>query len=125
MRRVDKDEELAEDKRRRPFPLFPTHNAPPMSLLRPRLSSLPCTCRVFSTSSYAAAPFAYTSLPARSLLALSGPDATKFLQGLLTNDVRRIGTAGSSGERGLYAALLKADVRTSLRAVERLADEMM
>jgi tRNA-modifying protein YgfZ len=41
------------------------------------------------------------SLDDRAVIRLSGPDAAKFLQGLVTNDVRRLGA-----ETGLYAALL-------------------
>lgn len=43
----------------------------------------------------------YCHLPTRRLLALQGPDRVDFLQGLLTNDVRKI-----SASQWLYAALL-------------------
>lgn len=124
---AEEGRERDEDKRRRPLRLrfLAPSNASLMSFLRPRLSHLPCTCRTFSTCTTLGAPYAYTTLPTRSLLTLSGPDTTKFLQGLLTNDVRRLGTVGSSGERGLYAALLKADVSPLVpTSFERLTDEM-
>ena len=48
------------------------------------------------------APF-YTRLDDRALLRLSGPDAREFLQGLISNDVRKL-----APERALYAAFLTA-----------------
>lgn len=41
-------------------------------------------------------------LPARGVVALSGPDARPFLQGLVSNDVNRVG----EGEAAVWAALL-------------------
>lgn len=43
----------------------------------------------------------YAILPARALIAVEGPDARDFLQGIVTNDVLRIGP-----DRAIYAALL-------------------
>jgi folate-binding protein YgfZ len=43
----------------------------------------------------------YILLPNRGLLAISGDDATDFLQGLISNDVTKV-----SPERALYSALL-------------------
>jgi folate-binding Fe-S cluster repair protein YgfZ len=40
-------------------------------------------------------------LSSRALLKLSGPDTTRFLQGLVTNDVNKL-----ENEKGLYAAIL-------------------
>lgn len=38
-------------------------------------------------------------LRSRSVIRLSGPDTLKFLQGLLTNDVRRLGVTVGEAER--------------------------
>ncbi|GAA5863274.1 hypothetical protein JCM3774_000839 [Rhodotorula dairenensis] len=89
--------------------------------------SLPrCTCtgprsrdrarRSFASSSRSLAPpFLYTTLPSRSLLAVRGPDAAAFLQGLVSNDVRRLAPRGDEDDpekqRILYANILKADGR--------------
>lgn len=55
-------------------------------------------------------PFLYTSLAStRAIMPIAGTDSNKFLQGLVTNDVRHIG-------RGVYAFVLKADV-SSRRAL--------
>jgi len=43
----------------------------------------------------------FALLPSRGLLALSGADARGFLQGLVSNDVEKVGA-----ERAIYAALL-------------------
>ena len=43
----------------------------------------------------------YTILPDRALIGIEGPDAHNFLQGIITNDVTRIGP-----DRAIYAALL-------------------
>jgi folate-binding Fe-S cluster repair protein YgfZ len=72
-----------------------------------------CTCRraAFSSSSISLAPpFVYTALPERALLAIGGVDSVKFLQGLVSNDVRRLEGAQGEAERLLYAGVLKADV---------------
>ncbi|GAA5964528.1 hypothetical protein JCM21900_000630 [Sporobolomyces salmonicolor] len=78
-----------------------------------------CTCscsrRAFSLSSRSdAPPFLYTPLPERALLSVSGADSTKFLQGLVSNDVRRLAQTGEDDEGKppiQYAAILKADGR--------------
>lgn len=77
-----------------------------------RIKLPPCTCsysiKPFSTSSSSLAAYNYTSLKStRSILNINGVDSVKFLQGLISNDVKRI---SSTGERLLYAAMLKADV---------------
>lgn len=46
---------------------------------------------------------------------MSGKDAVKLLQGLISNDVSKLGNVGSSAERLLYAAMLKADVSSRVR----------
>ncbi len=43
----------------------------------------------------------YAFLPNRSILSVSGPDARQFLQGLISNDMRKV-----SPERAIWAALL-------------------
>lgn len=43
----------------------------------------------------------YAFLPNRSILSVSGPDARQFLQGLISNDMRKV-----SSERAIWAALL-------------------
>ena len=48
-----------------------------------------------------ASPPAFLPLPARAVLAVSGPDRRAFLQGLITNDIARAGEA-----RAIHAALL-------------------
>mgnify|MGYP005726760919 CR=1 FL=1 len=45
-------------------------------------------------------PF-YTPSPHRTLLSLTGPDVRDFLQGIITNDIRKV-----TPERAIYAALL-------------------
>lgn len=76
-----------------------------------------CTCRrAFSLSSRSlVAPYLITTLPARALLSVQGPDSTKFLQGLVSNDVRRLAQRGEEDapdkHRVVYANILKADVR--------------
>ena len=77
------------------FQLFPSDHFPlPLSLM---FRLLGCTCRT---------PYAYTALPSRALLSLTGQDSAKFLQGLITNDIKRL----AASDRSLYAAILKADV---------------
>lgn len=79
----------------------------------------PCTCsfsRSFSLSARPLAPpYLYTQLPTRAVLAVSGQDSQKFLQGLVSNDVRRLAQKGEEDDpdkqRVLYANILKADVR--------------
>ncbi|BGP16547.1 hypothetical protein JCM10213_000541 [Rhodosporidiobolus nylandii] len=82
------------------------------------LRSRPCTCslarRAFSLSSRPQAPpYLYTALPERALLSVQGADAQKFLQGLISNDVRRLAQSGDEEDkqRVLYANILKADGR--------------
>ncbi|GAA5975763.1 hypothetical protein JCM11641_005866 [Rhodosporidiobolus odoratus] len=91
-----------------------------MTLLTPlRVArSPPCTCafsrRAFSFSTRPAAPpYLYTPLPDRALLSVQGADASKFLQGLVSNDVRRLAQPGKEDDkqRVLYANILKADGR--------------
>ncbi|GAA5910555.1 hypothetical protein JCM6882_008556 [Rhodosporidiobolus microsporus] len=85
----------------------------PLRTLRPRL----CTCRLarrsFSRfSALEAPPYLYTPLPSRALVSVQGADAQKFLQGLVSNDVRRLAQPGEEGkQRVLYAGLFKADGR--------------
>ncbi|BGP02308.1 Glycine cleavage T-protein [Rhodotorula toruloides ATCC 204091] len=89
-----------------------TAHSPPASLR-------PCTCsfsRSFSLSARPLAPpYLYTQLTARALLAVSGQDSQKFLQGLVSNDVRRLAQKGEEDDpdkqRVLYANILKADGR--------------
>ncbi len=50
----------------------------------------------------------YIHLPTRGLLEIRGKDATKFLQGLITNHMPRIEKGGS----GFLAAFLSPKVRT-------------
>ena len=52
---------------------------------------------------------AYTSLPTRRLISLHGPDASKYLQGLITNNVPAPGAEGS--RLGFYSAFLNASGR--------------
>ena len=82
----------------------------------------PCTChRSLSTSTALLAPFRLARLPSRALLPIAGADSVKFLQGLISNDVSRLGqpsdpvTANGEPEivRMLFAAILKADVSGS------------
>src|SRR5262249_7231438 len=54
-----------------------------------------------SPMSPAPAPFPPARLPSRAVLAVSGPEAKSFLDGLLTNDVERFTSAST-----LYAGLL-------------------
>ncbi|KAM0752660.1 Aminomethyltransferase folate-binding domain-containing protein [Meredithblackwellia eburnea MCA 4105] len=90
-----------------------------------------CTCsatprRLLATSaSLLSQTHNFTRLPHRAILPLKGQDAPKFLQGLITNDIDRLGW--SSGPKGrailqqseeererdnlLFAAVLKADGR--------------
>lgn len=77
--------------------------------------------RSFASSSRSLAPpFVYTTLPSRALLAVRGPDAPAFLQGLVSNDVRRLAPRGSEDDpdkqRILYANILKADVSHEAQA---------
>ncbi|GAA5854255.1 hypothetical protein JCM8547_001753 [Rhodosporidiobolus lusitaniae] len=70
--------------------------------------------RLFSSSSSSLAPpYLYTPLPSRALLSIKGADAQKLLQGLVSNDVRRLAQPGDEeGKmRVIYANLLKADGR--------------
>ncbi|KAL8293594.1 hypothetical protein RQP46_000295 [Phenoliferia psychrophenolica] len=80
----------------------------------------PCTCqRLLSTSRANLAPFRLVRLPSRALLPIAGAESVKFLQGLVTNDVNRLGQpkdpVAAHGEpeivRMLFAAVLKADGR--------------
>lgn len=90
-----------------------------------------CTCpvvrlRSFASSSRSSAPpFVYTTLPSRALLAVQGPDAPNFLQGLVSNDVRRLAPRGDEDnpdkQRILYANILKADVSSANRGTETSA----
>ncbi|GAA5894116.1 Iba57p [Sporobolomyces salmoneus] len=60
-------------------------------------------------------PFLFTPLDStRSLLSIQGRDSTKFLQGLVSNDVRKIKQSSDEAAKGgslLYAGLLQADGR--------------
>ena len=87
------------------------------SAARPRCCTCPAVVRLRSFASSArssAPPFVYTTLPSRALLAVQGPDAPNFLQGLVSNDVRRLAPRGDEDnpekQRILYANILKADV---------------
>ncbi|GAA5983346.1 hypothetical protein JCM10908_000249 [Rhodotorula pacifica] len=90
-----------------------------MQSLRSAVPLPRCTCsfrRPFASSSRSLAPpFVYTALPSRALLAVQGQDATGFLQGLVSNDVRRLAPRGDEDnpekQRILYANILKADGR--------------
>jgi len=68
--------------------------------------------RSLSASACHLAPYHYTTLPDRALLAISNKDSPKFLQGLITNDVNRIVNPkdGQQAAKVLYAGMLKADV---------------
>lgn len=88
----------------------------------------PCTCqRSLSTSAGALAPFRLAALPSRALLPIAGADSVKFLQGLVSNDVKRLGKPRDPVEadgddavvRMLFAAVLKADVSDSWRLLRR------
>ncbi|GAA5962511.1 hypothetical protein JCM8115_002104 [Rhodotorula mucilaginosa] len=88
------------------------------SAARPRCCTCPAVVRLrsFASSSRSSAPpFVYTTLPSRALLAVQGPDAPNFLQGLVSNDVRRLAPRGDEDnpekQRILYANILKADGR--------------
>ncbi len=74
--------------------------------------AFPAQLRSFSASTQHLAPYQYTALPERALLAITKPDSPKFLQGLITNDVNRIvkPKEGQDPARLLYAGMLKADV---------------
>ena len=48
-------------------------------------------------------PAQFVTLPARSLISVAGPDAIKFLQGLITNDIHKLDT-----QPALHACLLTA-----------------
>ncbi|GAA5959247.1 hypothetical protein JCM3765_005120 [Sporobolomyces pararoseus] len=62
--------------------------------------------RTYSTDSR---PFVYTPLSStRSLLSIQGTDSTKLLQGLVSNDLKKL---DQSRESIIYAALLQADGR--------------
>ncbi|GAA5893660.1 hypothetical protein JCM8208_000852 [Rhodotorula glutinis] len=74
--------------------------------------------RPLSTSSrLLAPPYVVTSLPSRALLSITGTDSTKLLQGLVSNDVRRVQQPGDDDDansnklRVVYANMLKADGR--------------
>ncbi|GAA5984449.1 hypothetical protein JCM5350_003363 [Sporobolomyces pararoseus] len=65
--------------------------------------------RSYSSSSPSPSPFVYTALSStRSLLSVQGRDSTKFLQGLVSNDVKKLQPTSSSV---IYAGLLQADGR--------------
>ncbi|GAA5880256.1 hypothetical protein JCM16303_003869 [Sporobolomyces ruberrimus] len=67
-----------------------------------------------SYSTAPTAPFLYSPLSStRSLLSIQGKDSTKLLQGLVSNDVRKLKQPQDSreGDSILYAALLQADGR--------------
>lgn len=85
-----------------------------LRLARARLSrpAFPAQLRHFSASSTDLAPYQYTALPNRALLAITNKDSPKFLQGLITNDVNRIANPkeGQEPAKLLYAGMLKADV---------------
>jgi len=78
--------------------------------------------RPLSTSSrLLAPPYVVTSLPSRALLSVTGTDSPKLLQGLVSNDVRRVAQPGEDAADGhkdklrvVYANMLKADVRPLL-----------
>ncbi|GAA6063580.1 hypothetical protein JCM10212_000184 [Sporobolomyces blumeae] len=90
-----------------------------MLLLRPasRTSIHVASSRAFSScvaQRVPPRPFLFTPLPTRALLAVSGPDSPKFLQGLVSNDVRKVHQATderNDRDRVIYAALLQADGR--------------
>ncbi|KAI8868545.1 Aminomethyltransferase folate-binding domain-containing protein [Ramicandelaber brevisporus] len=69
---------------------------------RPRLSLL---LRQFSSG--ASATDYYVQVPNRAVLGVSGRDATKFLQGLITNHMGRVELGG----RGFYSAMLTPNGR--------------
>ncbi|GAA5833892.1 hypothetical protein JCM9279_001652 [Rhodotorula babjevae] len=79
----------------------------------PRRAAAPHHRRLLSTSSrLLAPPYVVTSLPSRALLSVSGTDSPKLLQGLVSNDVRRVAQPGDEGKlRVVYANMLKADGR--------------
>ncbi|BGP40413.1 ccr4 associated factor [Rhodotorula kratochvilovae] len=90
-------------------------------LLSPRAllprSQLACTCRraLSSSARSLAPPYLFTPLPSRALLSVQGPDSVKFLQGLVSNDVRRLRQPADADaadkHRVVYANILKADGR--------------
>ncbi|GAA5843400.1 hypothetical protein JCM11251_002469 [Rhodosporidiobolus azoricus] len=86
----------------------------PLRTLRLRTCTCPVSPRSFSRFSPAEAPpYLYSPLPSRALLEVQGPDSVKFLQGLISNDVRRLAQPGNEDDkqRVLYAGLFKADGR--------------
>lgn len=69
-----------------------------------------------------AATLAYTKLPHRSVLHISGPDAIPFLQGLITQNVSAKLASTSNGEAGdgplpFYAGFLNAQGRVLVDAI--------
>ncbi|GAA6052906.1 hypothetical protein JCM3770_004402 [Rhodotorula araucariae] len=93
--------------------------APLLSLRASTLRACSCSCparRSLSSSSRSLAPpYVWAPLPARALLRVAGPDSVKFLQGLVSNDVRRLAQPAEldavDKHRVLYANILKADGR--------------
>ncbi|GAA6028340.1 hypothetical protein JCM8097_006985 [Rhodosporidiobolus ruineniae] len=86
----------------------------PLSVLRPRLPARAAPRRLFSlSSSVSAPPYLYSPLPDRALLSVAGKDAQKLLQGLVSNDVRKVAQPGDEEgkQRVIYANILKADGR--------------
>ncbi|GAA5943745.1 hypothetical protein JCM3775_000940 [Rhodotorula graminis] len=88
----------------------------PATLL-PRRAALPRHRPLSTTSRLLAPPYVVTSLPSRALLSIHGPDSTKLLQGLVSNDVRRVAQLADDDHhhldkrRVVYANMLKADGR--------------
>jgi folate-binding Fe-S cluster repair protein YgfZ len=66
------------------------------------------SARRFSTSN-AHCQLRYTPLSSRSVLSLSGPDSTKFLQGLVSNDIIHLGSSARLG--AVYAGFFSAPGR--------------
>lgn len=75
----------------------------------------PSICRTCLTSrrSYSSAPYppqaAYTRLSTRRLISVSGPDAAKYLQGVITSSITQ--PDGSARTSGFYSAFLNAQGR--------------
>jgi len=63
------------------------------------------SARPLSTQTASPPPAAYTALPSRRLLSIHGPDAAKFLQGVITSTITPT-TAQSTG--GFYTAFLSS-----------------
>ncbi|KAJ9154726.1 Aminomethyltransferase folate-binding domain-containing protein [Pleurostoma richardsiae] len=94
---------------------------PPTSLrprpLKPRFVCRSCLSsrrQPFSSSSIptsppAPTPSGYAPLPSRRLISLSGPDAAKYLQGVITANIH--GSDGHPRDRGFYTAFLNAQGR--------------